>query len=133
MDIIDQYSALEATLSLRRELDYVLTWLQKHEGKVRQQMELLDQAARVGAGGIGPEGSTFKQSTKRKAADWAYIPINLHVQELRVKELNDLPPAKRYQGTGRELRILDAATRGEGTGGAQRGDGKRAGFHPGLD
>ena len=41
----------------------------------------------MGVGGRGPGGMTFKRSTLKATDGLQFIPINLHVQEMRVREL----------------------------------------------
>ena len=65
-------------------------------------MQALQECAAVGVGGVGPSGITFRGSTQKSSPLLQYLPTNLHVQEMRVRELpavfgisdsDDAPPS----------------------------------------
>jgi hypothetical protein len=53
-------------------------------------IEHLETCAKVGAGGRGPGGITFKRSTDKATPGLEFLPVNLNLQEMRVRELPGL-------------------------------------------
>ncbi len=47
-------------------------------------MEYLEECSRVGEGGFGPKGVTFRGSTQKTVPHMQFAPTNLHLQEMRV-------------------------------------------------
>jgi hypothetical protein len=47
-------------------------------------VEYLEEASRVGEGGFGPGGVTFRGSTQKTVRLMQFAPTNLHLQEMRV-------------------------------------------------
>ena len=50
-------------------------------------IQRLEESSRIGEGGRGPGSVTFKASTQKASEALKFLPINLHVQEMRVREL----------------------------------------------
>ena len=53
------------------------------DGQARH-VEYLEEASRVGEGGFGPGGVTFRGSTQKTVRLMQFAPTNLHLQEMRV-------------------------------------------------
>jgi hypothetical protein len=75
----------------RNELEQ---WLQHHVDQLNERIsEMEDAAALAGlCRGVGPEGWTFKPSVSRKSKPLQFFPINLHVQEMRVRVVKGSEP-----------------------------------------
>jgi hypothetical protein len=50
-------------------------------------VEYLQSCVHIGLGGVGPEGISFRGSTKKLDPLLQHLPTNLHVQEMRVRDL----------------------------------------------
>jgi hypothetical protein len=63
-------------------------------------LEYLERCAGVGVNGRGPGGITFRPSTSKAVDALQFLPTNLHVQEMRVRELPGMPSVMRgHSGT----------------------------------
>ncbi len=48
---------------------------------------VLERMLEMGRGGVGPGGATFKRSVQKADEDLMFLAVNLHTQEMRVREL----------------------------------------------
>eukprot|EP01138_Halocafeteria_seosinensis_P001185 gb/GECG01001213.1/.p1 GENE.gb/GECG01001213.1/~~gb/GECG01001213.1/.p1 ORF type:complete len:1811 (+),score=178.29 gb/GECG01001213.1/:1-5433(+) len=71
----------------RTEHSRVADCLTKCIESVTQQIKCLAEQDSLGRNGRGPGGISFKRSSSKKSSELRFLPLNLHVQEMRVRHL----------------------------------------------
>jgi hypothetical protein len=64
-----------------------LAWLESRVSTQQEYLGVLDAALRLGTSGVGPNGATFKRSTEKGLPELMFLAVNLHTQEMRVREM----------------------------------------------
>ena len=84
---VGMFTALVGYLREAEESKRALRWLEQRVESLQEYVGVLERCVGIGAGGRGYKGATFKASTQKKDQELRFVATNLHLQELRVREL----------------------------------------------
>jgi len=122
------FSILQRRIRASTDRQELQAWLEEHVAEVQEAVRAMEAAAGAGrGGGVGPEGITFKPSVSRDHAEVQFFPVNLHVQEMRVRVIDVpgplTPAAQRRLSVAASLAERGVGSSGGGGGGSSSDGG----------
>ena len=87
MGTVGMFGTLVGYLREAEESKRAMRWLEDRVLALQEYVEVLERCVGIGRGGHGHNGATFKASTQKKDQELRFVATNLHLQEMRVREL----------------------------------------------